>query len=88
MTSKRKPLNDTAGYVASRKCVQGGYVMVIDRKNGGDWIDADTRWVVCKHDANLAGEAILEMDTKAHAIQLMKDTAEGYDEWYSDAVPA
>lgn len=44
--STRKPLNDTAGYVCQRKCKLGGYVMIIDRSNGGDWIDAEDRWVV------------------------------------------
>lgn len=82
MTSKRKPLNDTAGYVCSRKCVQGGYVMVIDRKNGGDWIDAETRWVVDKRDDNLFNEGLMDMPTKADAIAFMKETAAGLDDWY------
>ena len=82
MTSKRKPLNDTAGYVCSRKCAQGGYVMVVDRENGGDWINAETRWVVAKYDAGLACEGLMDLPTKADAIGFMKETAAGLDDWY------
>jgi hypothetical protein len=80
--SKRKPYNGDAGYICSRKCPDGGHVVVYDRQNGGDWIDADTRWIVSKYDAERLNEGVLEMATKAMAIDLMKDTAAGLDDWY------
>lgn len=84
--SRRKPLNDTAGYVCSRKCVDGGYVMVVDRNNGGDWIDATTRWVVSKHDSGLLNQGLIDMPTKADAIEFMKATAIGEETcWYEGA---
>ena len=45
---KRKPHDDYAGYVSERKvhAYPGGYVIILDRKNGGDWVDAGNRWVV------------------------------------------
>ena len=85
--SKRKPLNDTAGYVCSRKCQDGGYVMVIDRQNGGDWVAGDERWIVDKRNAELMNEGILGMPTKAGAIDLMKDTAAGIKTSWYEPVP-
>lgn len=79
--SKRKPYNDDAGYVASRKC-SDGHVVIYDRKNGGDWIDGETRWIIAHYDTEGANDGILDMATKADAIGLMKDTAAGCDEWY------
>lgn len=79
--SKRKPYNNDAGYVASRKCANG-HVVVYDRNNGGDWIDASTRWVVAKYDTEGLNEGLLDMPTKSEALALMKDTAQGEDYWY------
>ncbi len=45
--SKRKPHNDYSGYVAERKRKNGkGHIVLIDRQKGGDWIDADYRYVL------------------------------------------
>jgi len=41
-----KPHRDDAGYVAEMKCKLGGHIVIYDRENGGNWIDADTRWIV------------------------------------------
>lgn len=84
--SKRKPYNDDAGYVASRKCADAGHVVVYDRKNGGDWIDGEERWIVAKYSAGGSNEGLLDMPTKADAIQFMKDTASGDETaWYEGA---
>jgi hypothetical protein len=84
--SKRKPYNGDAGYVASRKCEDGGHVVVYDRQNGGDWIDGETRWIVAKYDAERMNQGLLDFPTKADAIGFMKDTAAGIaTDWYEDA---
>lgn len=82
MTSKRKPYNGDAGYVASRKCPDGGHCVVYDRQNGGDWIDGEARWVISKYSADQRNEGLLDCATKALAIGRMKDTAAGWDDWY------
>ena len=84
--SNRKPLNDTAGYVCSRKCPDGGYVMVVDRERGGAWIDGETRWVVCKYNSSLENEGIMDLQTKSDAIGFMKETADGLSDWYEPAI--
>lgn len=73
--SKRKPYNDTAGYVASRKCVKGGHIVILDRKNGADWIDADERWIV----VHFPSSGHVSVATRETAYTLMKDTAQGND---------
>jgi hypothetical protein len=70
--SKRKPLNDTAGYVASLKTTFG-YVMITDRDNGGDWIDSEERWVVSAFDNQLANLALIESSSLRRAREIMKD---------------
>lgn len=82
MISKRKPYNDSPGYVASRKC-RDGHCVVYDRQNGGDWIDASTRWVVAHYTAEGANDGLLDVDTKAGALDVMKGTAAGSTvDWY------
>ena len=46
--SKRKPMNNTAGYVCSRLAggFRRGHLMILDRQRDGDWIDADNRWLL------------------------------------------
>lgn len=44
--TKRKPHNDTGGYVCELKGARGGYLVILDRDRGGDWIDADARWLL------------------------------------------
>lgn len=80
--SKRKPYNGDAGYVCSRKCPDGGHVVVYDRKNGGDWIDGEQRWVVAKYNRDGLNQGLLDFPTKADAIGMMKETADGTDDWY------
>lgn len=88
--SKRKPLNDTAGYIASLK-TDFGYVMITDRDNGGDWIDSDDRWVVHAMDKSLANLALLEVPSLQLARATMKEAREkGYaTDWidFGDAAP-
>lgn len=47
--STRKPHNDTAGYVTERVSHHPklpGHFVIIDHKNGGEWLDAGHRWIV------------------------------------------
>lgn len=77
--SNRKPLNDTAGYVASLK-TPFGYVMITDRDNGGNWIDSEERWVVHAFDKGLSNIALLEASSLRRAREIMKDAREtGYE---------
>lgn len=86
--SKRKPYNDSPGYVASRKC-RDGHVVVYDREKGGDWIDGSTRWVVAHYNAEEANDGLLDMASKRQALDLMKDTAAGdATDWYAQPANA
>ena len=87
MTSKRKPLNDTAGYVASLKA-PFGYVMITDRNNGGDWIDSSERWVAHAIDHDLAGVALIEASSLRRAREIMKDARDGHHDWADEALAA
>lgn len=77
--AKRKPLNDTAGYVASL-CAPFGHIMITDRDKGGDWIDSDERWVVHAFNHDLENLALLEASSLRRAREIMKDARDtGYD---------
>ena len=83
MASKRKPYNDDAGYVCSRKLPgNNGHVVVYDREKGGDWIDGSTRWIVSHYDSEGRNDGLIDQPTKADAIGLMKDTVLGETDWF------
>lgn len=74
--SKRKPHNTTAGYVASRKTTGDpnlgtDWLIIIDRENGGDWLDAPHRWVLIW---NLLG-TFVSYTSLAHARRDIKAAA-------------
>lgn len=79
--TKRKPFAGDAGYVASRKADQDTWLVIYDRQKGGDWIDADQRWVLasfrreddaCTSAANLG---LCDFTSLALAREAMKDAA-------------
>ena len=72
----RKPLKDTAGYVSSMK-TDFGWVVIYDRNTGGDWIDADSRWVVAAFDHELDNIGLLEASTKKEAREYVAATRDG-----------
>lgn len=77
--TNRKPLNDTAGYVASLRA-PFGHLMITDRDNGGDWIDSGERWVVHAFDDELRNLALIEASSLRRAREIMKDAREtGFD---------
>ena len=78
--SNRKPFNDDAGYKCSLRA-PFGHVVVYDRKNGGDWIDADTRWVVSAYDHEELNIALLECETERLARDTMKGARDGHHDW-------
>lgn len=81
--SSRKPYNEDAGYVCSRKMPNNlGHVVIYDRNNGGDWIDGETRWILAHYDQNGANDGLLDFPTKADAIGMMKDTVAGETDWF------
>ena len=84
--SKRNPYSGDAGYRAVLK-TEFGHVVLYDRQNGGDWIDAETRWVVIAFDASGANVAILDATSERHARGIMRDTAAGWVEWIELAHP-
>ena len=74
--SNRKPLNDTAGYVASLK-TPFGYVMITDRDNGGDWIDSgEDRWAVSAFEKDLSAMGFVTASSLRRAREIMKDARE------------
>ena len=78
--SSRKPFNGDAGYRSSLRA-PFGYVVIYDRKHGGDWIDADTRWVVAAFNHDKANIALLECPSQSVARQTMKDASTGDADW-------
>lgn len=79
--SKRKPHNDISGYVCERKSYHPklpGHFVVIDRKNGGDWIHAESRWVLMHMDGQKCKCFVSVTDRKS-ATDLMKEIANGVD---------
>lgn len=80
--ASRNPYSDDPGFVCARKCPDGGYAVVYDRDNGGDWIDGETRWVLAKFSPDMFNQGILDLPTKADAIGMMRETAAGADDWY------
>ena len=82
--SKRKPLNDTAGYVASRK-TPFGYLMILDRQNGGDWVDAEERWVISALTPEFSNIAFTTAKSLKDARATMKDAINGHVFWLQNA---
>ena len=80
MTSKRKPFNGDDGYVCSLR-TEFGWCVVYDRDKGGDWIDADTRWVVAAYNSDKANIGLLECPTQRNARETMKAARDGYHDW-------
>ena len=86
ITSNRKPLNDTAGYVASLRA-PFGHLMITDRDNGGDWIDSEERWVVHALDHDFRNLALLEASSLRRAREIMKDAKSGLDTDWINLAP-
>ena len=78
--SRRKPFNKDAGYVASRR-TPFGYVVVYDRRRGGDWIDGATRWVAAAYDHKQLNLALLDCDTLKTARRTMQDAVQEFPDW-------
>ena len=83
--SKRKPFNDDAGYVASLRA-PFGHVVIYDRKNGGDWIDGDERWIVASYDHDKGNIALIETGSLRRAREIMKDARDGSHDWMDEAL--
>lgn len=76
--SNRKPHNDDAGYVCelvSKHPRLPGHIVIYDRKNGAEWIDADERWIVM-HQPTTHHISVRSLRT---ARALMKAVANGSD---------
>lgn len=70
MTS-RKPHSGNAGYVCELRCKLGGHIVIYDRQNGADYIDADDRWIVMHEPSSLH----VSVRSLAHARDIMKGVA-------------
>lgn len=82
MPSTRKPHNHLAGYRAELKSKHPGlpgHIVIFDRENGGDWIDAGDRWVVMHINGDDCG-CMVAVGSMASARDLMKHVANGGDE--------
>ena len=71
--SNRKPHNDTAGYVCERRHPHGGWLMLLDRQNGGDWVDADTRWVLVRMDVGHMACGTVAVVSRAMAYDIINN---------------
>ncbi len=71
MTTDRKPHSTLAGYVCELKAKLGGHIVVFDRENGADDIDADTRWIVMHMPSSLH----VAVHSQAQARDVMKGVA-------------
>lgn len=69
---------DEAGFVASRKAPDGADFVLYDRDNGGDWIGADERWVVCRY-VGEANSGLVGLSSKADAMGVLRDAANGVE---------
>ena len=74
--SVRKPYNGDAGYHCSLK-TSFGHAVVYDREKGGDWIDADTRWVLSAYNTEGANIGLLECSSEREVRASMKGTRDG-----------
>lgn len=65
---KRSPYVHDVGYVASRRCLLGGHVVVYDRSKMADGeIDADHRWIVMHRPSSHH----VAVPTRIHALWVM-----------------
>ena len=88
MNSKRTTVGNGRAEVAVRHAEDGGYVdgrvgadgadfVLYDRNKGGDWIDADDRWVVCRYLNGDTNTGIVSFGTKAHALDVIRGAVTG-----------
>ena len=73
--TKRKPFNGDAGYVCMVNTAFG-YAVVYDRENGGDWIDADERWMTVAYDKDQSQISMVSSATQRGARDTMKGAQE------------
>ena len=78
--SNRKPFNEDLGYRCSLR-TPFGYVVLYDRKNGGDWIDGGERWVIAAYDHDESNLALLDVASEKLAREHMKDARAGLADW-------
>jgi len=89
----RKPHRDTAGYVTERKSKHPklpGHFVIIDRQQGGDWIDADHRWIVIHANGDKFG-CMVALKSLTSARDIMYHVCAGGDDidfGQHDEVPA
>lgn len=70
------PFLDEPGYITHRKEAAGADFVLYDRRNGGDWIDAEDRWVVARYlDGQNTG--IVSFGTRSMAMDVLRDVAAG-----------
>ena len=80
--SGHRPHSNTAGYVTERRSHHPrlpGHFVIIDRKNGGDWIDADDRWVVIHINGDACG-CMVSLTSLPAARDIMRAMAAGGDD--------
>lgn len=73
--TKLKPFNADAGYVCMAN-TPFGFAVVYDRENGGDWIDADERWMTVAYDTQKSQISMISSRTQALARDAMKEARE------------
>lgn len=71
------PHSDDAGFVLERRLPDGSTLALYDRNKGGDWIDADARWIVCRYDHDDVNTGIVSFETRKDATETMRAEASG-----------
>ena len=66
-----KPHRNEPGYVCEMRAKLGGHIVIYDRTNGGDWIDADYRWIVM----HMPSSRHVSVGSIAHARSVMQGVA-------------
>lgn len=81
----------SAGYVMGEEAPDGAFFVLYDRENGGDWIDADLRWAICRYTAAGDNTGILSIRSRRDAVAILKDAAgdnlNGFDFGEEDGLP-
>lgn len=69
--------SEDGGFLDGRIGADGADFVLYDRHKGGDWIDADDRWVVCRYVDGNTNTGIVSFATRAHAMDTLRDAVSG-----------
>ena len=83
MGATYNPFRGDPGHVRARRTAFG-WVVLYDRQKGGDWIDADTRWVMAAYNDLNQNIGLLDCESRAWGFAAMADTVLGWHDWIGE----